>query len=238
MAGRKHGNYRTACNAARLKKYCATDGNELADPPLDLTVKSTPSTIAIQAAKAGRLTEAIETIQTTNEQTARMWILQGNSITSNLKALAPPSVLPFSRPLADFGPLFEWDRSRTLLLIGETNTGKTTLAASLLPLALFTRHQDKLALLTDAHEGVILDDMSFRHLHREAQIALLDVAMPTDVHVRYKVAHLPAGLPRIITSNREAHEIVAIDDPAIRRRVQVVTWYGVNASPSWASEGQ
>lgn len=65
--------------------------------------------------------------------------------------------------------------------------------------------------------------MAFTHLHREAQLALVDVYDDTDIHVRYSVAHLPANTPRIITSNRGITEIVMADDPAIRRRIQVVS---------------
>lgn len=67
--------------------------------------------------------------------------------------------------------------------------------------------------------------MSFHHLHREAQIHLVDVAEDRDIHIRYAVAHIPAGMPRIITTNKPEGEILWTHDPAIARRVQVETTF-------------
>lgn len=72
------------------------------------------------------------------------------------------------------------------------------------------------------HYGVIFDDMNFKHLHREAQLAICDVYDDTDIHIRYSVAHLPAGTPRILTTNLHPSDVMLATDPAIKRRLQVI----------------
>lgn len=224
--GNHHGNYQSAKSATKVKKYCAKGGSFIADPPYTPPEATTTWKTTIQQARAGQIHLALETLENGGEKSCRDLILHSTAIWMSLKSLAPVSVLPCARELTSYGTLFEWDRARTLVICGETNTGKTTLAASLLPKALFTRHLDLLANLREGHEGIIMDDMSFKHLHDEGQIALLDVAMETQVHVRYKVAILPAGLPRIITTNREPLDVVNMVNPAIARRVQCIRWLG------------
>lgn len=72
------------------------------------------------------------------------------------------------------------------------------------------------------HYGVIFDDMNFKHLHREAQLAIIDVYDDTDIHIRYSVAHLPEGTPRILTTNLHPSDVFLTSDPAIKRRLQVI----------------
>lgn len=229
-----HGNYQGARNPARVKAYCSKEGNYIADPPYQPTTKPTPWRTALDLAKSGLAAEAMKTLEDGGERSCREAILHRSAILSTLASMQPPTPLPNAKPIEDYPGLFSWDQSKTLVLCGPTNTGKTTLAASLLPLALFTRHLDRLAELTDQHSGVILDDMSFKHLHDEAQIALLDVTMRTDIHIRYKVASLPAGLPRIVTTNKEPSEIFNTANGAISRRLQAIRWWGWSEDPMWS----
>lgn len=228
-----HGNYQGARNPARVKAYCTKEGNFIADPPYQVATKKTPWSTAMELARTGQVTEAMTELERGGDRSCRDSIIHRPSILASLKSLAPPEPLKAALPLTNFSKLFVWEKTKALLLCGATNTGKTTLAASLLPMALFTRHLDRLAELTDLHEGVILDDMSFIHLHDEAQIALLDVAMSTDVHIRYRVATLRQGLPRIITTNKEPREIFNMSNGAIARRIQAIRWWGWDRDPSW-----
>jgi hypothetical protein len=221
-----HGNYQGARNATRVKAYCAKEGNFIACPPYDPTPTKTTWTTAIGQAESGEISAALTTLKTGGERSCRDLVLHGPAIKASLLSMRPPTALTCARPVTDYEHLFEWDKSRLLLLCGATNTGKTTLAASLLPLALFTRHLDLLADLKEGHTGVILDDMSFVHLHDEAQIHLCDTAMESNVHVRYRVATLPAGLPRIVTTNKEPFEVFHVANPAIARRIQAIRWLG------------
>jgi len=79
---------------------------------------------------------------------------------------------------------------------------------------------DKLRELTPtkAKKGLIFDDMSFVHLPREAQIHLVDVFDDTQIHCRYNHVEIPAGTPRIITTNLLPSQIFKWDEEAIRRR--------------------
>lgn len=229
-----HDNYQAARNANRVKKYCAKDGNYIADPPYVPTTKETPWKTAMDLAKAGQVEEALDLLATGGERSCRDLILHSTAILTSFQRLAPVKPLPCALDLTSYGNLFEWDRTKyTLVICGATNLGKTTLAASLLPKALFTRHLDLLGDLTTKHEGIILDDMSFKHLHDEGQIALIDTAMTTQVHVRYKVAIIPAGLPRIVTTNKSPYDVFNINNPAIARRLLCITWHGWDSNPKY-----
>jgi hypothetical protein len=242
----------------------------------------------------------------TEEKTARDLCLHGDQIQKNLLKLNNERK-PLKHQLNEFKINWTWDQEKTLVLLGATNMGKSSLAKALLPRALWTRHLDRLkeyrhnpprameksspqgtdagveesqqahptdplllpeedlsqesseistlgsaqtsttdseSSITEASKigvtetrrelldmeeieedgnwGIIFDDMSFAHLHREAQLAIVDVYDDTDIHIRYSVAHLPAGTPRIVTSNRNLDEIFLATDDAIRRRLQVI----------------
>lgn len=79
----------------------------------------------------------------------------------------------------------------------------------------------------DYHFGIIFDDMNFSHLHREAQLALLDTYEDRQIHIRYTVAEIPAGTPRIITTNLPPGNILALQDEAICRRTYCVLMKGL-----------
>nr|UTM74968.1 replication-associated protein [Tick-associated circular DNA virus] len=235
-----HGNYQAVRSPAAVKKYCQKEGDfiQSADVSISPQAAQTPWKKARETAATGDLKGALEALEGGNERVLRDLTLYNPSISSNLRSLAPPAPHPKAVDLATYGDLFSWDKAKhTLVLFGETNKGKTTLAESLLPLSLLTRHLDRLGELKPGfHEGFILDDMSFSHLHDEAQIALLDIERDSQVHVRYRIAHIPAGTPRIITTNKIPFEILNLANPAIRRRVQCVRWYGWDAAPMWREE--
>lgn len=220
-----HGNYQAARSSNAVMKYCQKDGNYLAH---GLTMKklSTPFADAIKAAKDGNLLDALEIVETGGEKTCRDRLLYAKTLRESLRSYLPKQPHSQARDLSSFGTLFNWDRARLLLLHGETNLGKTTLAVSLLPNSLLTRHLDLLAS-SDTSGGIVFDDMSFHHLHDEAQIAICDTAFTTQVHVRYHVAEIKEKTPRILTTNKAPYEVLNLNNPAIARRVQVVHMKGI-----------
>jgi len=127
-------------------------------------------------------------------------------------------------PIELFHGPFQWeypDNIRSVVLRGPSGVGKTCFAKFLLPTALFVSHLDSLGKYDDSvHRGIIFDDMSFTHLHREAQIHLLDYDEPRNIHIRYATAHIPAHTPKIFTTNRDY--IFLENDPAIERRVRYI----------------
>lgn len=118
--------------------------------------------------------------------------------------------------------------TNSVILYGPSGTGKTSYARALLPHALFVSHMDDLLLYDEGeHDGIIFDDISMVHLHREAQIHLLDFDQPRSIHIRYTTAYIPAGTKKIFTTNNDGGYIYIAGDPALERRVkkfEIKTW--------------
>lgn len=110
---------------------------------------------------------------------------------------------------------FTW--SQSLVLTGVSGIGKTEWAKSMFPNPLFVSHMDDLRHFdANWHGGIIFDDMGFNHMPRTAQIHIVDIDNPRSIHVRYGVAHIPAGTKKVFTTN--VNDIFSID-AAINRRV-------------------
>lgn len=129
--------------------------------------------------------------------------------------------VPYS--LTSFPP--EWPRELpelVTILWGESGIGKTCYAKALMPNALMVSHIDDLRhFIVGEHDGIIFDDMDFKHLPRTSQIHLVDSADTRSIHCRYDCAVIPAGTRKIFTTNEHRGCIVDLDDSAIRRRVKV-----------------
>lgn len=94
------------------------------------------------------------------------------------------------------------DLSLPHLLYGPTGTGKTQYALAHFAHPLLVRHLDTLrSFEPGVHDGIVFDDMSFKHLFPEAVIHLLDWDCDAQVHIRYDVGIIPAKTPRIFTHN-------------------------------------
>lgn len=117
-------------------------------------------------------------------------------------------------------PITDWSKSH--LIMGPARIGKTEFAKAHFPDGfLFVRHIETLLKFDpEHHTGIVFDDMSFRHIPREAQIHLLDIDNPSDIHVRYLVAHIPANTKKIFTCNPQSYPFLTPDD-AIDERVTV-----------------
>jgi Putative viral replication protein. len=120
---------------------------------------------------------------------------------------------------------FEWtnlELKKSTIIWGETGIGKTQFALAHFTNPLWVRHLDMLDQLTVDHDGIVFDDMAFNHLPRSTQIFLTDNDDEAHIHIRYKVAIIPAGMKKIFTCNTMNGEIFDLHDAAIRRRVEIV----------------
>lgn len=225
--GEFHGNYQGCRSRHAVMHYIQKDP----EAPLVTNVDALRSRAdekgiwkkARALAGEGKVNEAIEVLAE-EEQSARDLVLWGPKIRENLNSMTE-SLHPIVRhSIEDFTVPVEIATeiaipTKTIILYGATGVGKTSLAKALLPQALMTRHLDMLRKYRkDLYHGIILDDMSFDHLHDEAQIALLDRTDTTQVHVRYGVATIPEGTPVIITTNKDPTDVVRLENKAIWRR--------------------
>lgn len=114
----------------------------------------------------------------------------------------------------------------SIWIMGPTGVGKTTWALThALKPSLFVRHLDTLREFRNGyHKSLIFDDMSFRHIPRVGQLEIVDRYHPTQVHIRYQVVTLPAGIPKIFLSNDEIFDW----DEAIHRRITKIDLFAIN----------
>lgn len=101
---------------------------------------------------------------------------------------------------------FTWPRQpleNALLLHGPPGTGKTSFALAHFKAPLLCSHVEDLRKLNypQLHDGIVFDDLSFRHWPAESIIQLLDVAFKRSIHMRYANVAIPKGVPRIFTHN-------------------------------------
>lgn len=124
-----------------------------------------------------------------------------------------------------------WGRS--YICYGDSGVGKTCFAKAHFQRPLFVTHLDTLRNFQPGyHDGIVFDDMSFTHLPRETQIHLVDQAQERQIHCRYETAIIPAGTPRIFTTNIDGGFIFDLNDPAIARRIALFAAGNLVDAPS------
>jgi len=129
----------------------------------------------------------------------RDYALHGTNIKANLMLYKVP---PFVHK-------YKWDQfirplevlDKHILIYGGTSLGKTAYALAHFQNPLYVKQIDTLRRLTPDHDGIVFDDMCFKHMDPEALISLLDWDYPREVHCRYSNATIPARLPCIFTHN-------------------------------------
>lgn len=151
----------------------------------------------------------------------RIWLQYRNGLSEyrSLVQSNPVAIYPLSQFIRP--PL---DLSKPVLLFGGSGIGKTQYALAHFNKPLLVTHIDDLKKLED-HDGIVFDDMSFRHWPAESIINLLQWETPASVHCRFINAHMPARMPRIFTTNDPdiflpEKPISADHQYAIERRIQ------------------
>lgn len=119
--------------------------------------------------------------------------------------------------------LYDPAEQRTYVLRGPSGVGKTTWAIRNIPKpSLWVRHADTLKLFQPLiHKSILIDEVSWRHTPHANQINICDTRQVAEIHIRYQVARIPPGVPRIFTCN-PGEENLDFDYPPIARRIYLV----------------
>lgn len=120
-----------------------------------------------------------------------------------------------------------WDKTKTLLLVGDSGIGKTTWCKINMPKpCLMVTHLDDLKRFEPGvHTSILFDDVSVKHLPDTSQIHLVDHENPRSIHIRYGVARIPSGIIKAFTCNTIP---VNLDMDAIARRCQFIKVTKIN----------
>lgn len=121
-------------------------------------------------------------------------------------------------------------QNKVYIIHGTTGLGKTQYALTHFKSALFVTHIDILfSFNPEIHDGIVFDDISFRHYPIDTRKHITDMYQSSDIHIRYRTAHIPAYTPRIFTCNKEdiffndfPDEEEEIHKDAIRRRIEII----------------
>lgn len=209
-----HANIQKVKNLAAAKQYLKKDGDFITN-----VEESIEWSDILEQAQEGDLEAAFNAAMSLDPRAIAM---NGDRIRSNLSSLAthdaPEHKEYIFRPIPR---IEEWQKDQhACWILGPSGTGKTEYAKSMFDHPLVVRHIDALKNFKPGHHDVIIfDDMSFLHWPRTSCIHIVDLANPSDINVKYGTVRLPAGLPRIFTSNVQ----IWPKDPtnAIYRRVSL-----------------
>lgn len=209
-----HGKYETCRNYNAVRNYCTKDGNYITN-----INNFQPVNAAIRVILADSTTEALDIVKN-DPLLARDYVRDSVRIEQSLANMhITETFVNLKYRFITMRSIIRWKRNKhSLWLKGPTNTGKTEYAKSLFSRPLLVRHIDDLKKLKPTHDGIVFDDMSFKHWPRESQIHLIDIQNDSTINVKHGAITIPRLMPRIFTSN------VAIFtyDPAITRRIRYI----------------
>lgn len=174
--------------------YCSKDGDFVEQGTRPKEPKEKDTTFS-EALAADTVEEGIELVQ---KGRPRDFCLHGESIRRNLIA---SKKVKFTHKFTQFTIPFR-DITKPLLIWGDAGSGKTAYSLAHFVNPLMIRHMDQLRGVNLAqYDGLVFDDLSFKHRPVEDVIHMLDYEYDTTIHVRYGTATIPAGMKRIFTHN-------------------------------------
>lgn len=191
--------------ATQAATYCKKDGNFFEDGVISEermhAGKAQPTSgknqAALQVLDAPNKLEALKLVK---ELLPMDWLLHSQAIHNSINEHFARDHVHRYKPEDFECPLME-DLSKAVLFWGPSGHGKTQFALAHFKRPLLVRHIDNLKKLTEKNDGVVFDDMSFKHIPAEAVIHMLDMEEEATVHCRYQVGVIPRQLPRIFTHN-------------------------------------
>lgn len=153
------------------------------------------------------------------EEHSSAWVQYRNSFDAYARLVEPDTKPRYS--LSDFvQPPVVLDRP--ILIYGPSGIGKTQFALAHFKNPLLVKEIDDLKRLTKKHDGIVFDDMSFKHWPAESVIHLLDYESRSSIHCRNTNAYIPEGMNRIFTHNEsnifDAQNMTMSQAAAINRR--------------------
>ena len=124
--------------------------------------------------------------------------------------------------------VYNWVKNPTksLILYGESGTGKTELAKALMSNMnlnyLFVRDLNGLKSLdNEYHKGIIFDDLDTKDISREQMIHLIDRENPSDIRVLYGIVVITKEVIKIFTTN-DLNSLLYFRDKSLTRRTKTV----------------
>ena len=174
---------------------------------------------------------------TLQEKYPQTYYMYGERVEQGLKRrLGKSAIVRYS--LSDFScpPL---DLTKAVVLFGNANIGKTQFALAHFKYSLLVTRMDDLKKISLRTDGIVFDQMCFTHsdtkklnLTADETINLLDMELERSSPARYGDASIPAGMPRVFTTNRKANSgepifpkgCNAAEQDGIDRRVAWVGW--------------
>lgn len=186
--------------------------------------------------KSSAWEEVAECIQGGEATKVQLWTEHHGVMSTRYKAAYEMMQVIGMRPdKADYKlESFDWneitDWTKSIVLWGESQIGKTQFALAHFDNPLMVSHIDKLTQFDPKlHDGIVFDDMSFGHTPRTAQIHLADQGNNREIHVRYTYASIPAHTKKIFTTNERDGAIFDLTDTAITNRLNIIECEGNHA---------
>ena len=162
-----------------------------------------------------------------------IWLTKGPTVLQML-ALSFPTFENSRYALTDFTQNYDLfalaTSNKCLVLTGMSGAGKTELALALHPsnANLLVRSLDDLKNFRQGyHTKIVFDDFSMKDMKMHVCLHMLDIAHTATIKCRYTNATIPAGIPRVFTTNLPLASIVPVpqrqsETDALHRRVKVV----------------
>lgn len=136
------------------------------------------------------------------EHKPRDMALYGEAIERNLRKRKYETYIPKFK-LTDFNiPPVDFEE-KAVLMWGDTHLGKTQFALANFTNPLLVGHFDDLKRLRKENDGIVFDDMSFKHMPFDSVKHLLDWDETRSIHCRFSNAVIPANTRKIFCSNSE-----------------------------------